>query len=281
MRDFAFGPAVLAGLDLLRRRPLPTLGLALVGVAASFAGSAASVVSTHFVVTTFGRPNAAYVISTATAGVGLLAFLLVMSIIAAAVMRGRGVRLGGDELRLFILSLLVFLALAVVFLAIGVGAAIGTLGGLEAGWKDGVIFVSLGLAVVLVLGLASRLWLAGSMTVHDGRFRLMASWRLTRGRSWKVFGVFLTTLLMAVLVGVAGVLVMAKVLLALGLDTTVTYDPSLAVALKVVIQPARLVHVLLQGLLTGLAVVIQVAPAAYIHRRLAGDPVADQVAVFD
>ncbi|EJL36214.1 hypothetical protein PMI01_01060 [Caulobacter sp. AP07] len=289
MRDFAFGQAVLAGFDLLRRRPLATLGLALVGVVASLAGGLTSVASTYLIMATPSRPATPAVISMVATFANLLAFLVAMSIIAAAVMRaigdgepdGRGRRFGGDEARLFVLSLLTLPALFAVGLAFGVGSALMVLN------RPGVTGISVLTALLTmisataVFGLASRLWLAGPMTAGDGRFRFMASWRLTRGRSWKVFGAFLVTLLMAVGVGVLGNVVLTKVISGLKLTAELTYGPTLALAMMQVIQPTRLVHALLQGLLLGLAVVIQVAPAAYIHRRLAGDPVTDQAAVFD
>ena len=281
MRNFEFGQAVLAGANLLRRRPWAVLGLALVGTLVSFTGRVTAVFSTHFMVAALSRPVSPLVISTTTTFVNLLAFLMVMSVIAGAVLRGGRVKLGGDEGRLFVLSLLAFLALAIVFLAIGVGGAITSIGRLEGGREDGVMFTALALGVILALALASRFSLAGPMTVQDGRLRFMASWRLTREWRWKVCGVFLVTLLMAALIGGLGGFLLIAVITALGLDTSLTFDPSLAVALKAVIRPAGLVHVLFQGLLIGLAVVIQVASLAYIHNRLAGDPVADQAAIFD
>jgi hypothetical protein len=111
--------------------------------------------------------------------------------------------------------------------------------------------------------------------------RFMASWRLTRERSWKIFGVFLVALLMAAVVAGVGGYLLTMTINALKLDISMMYDPSLAVALKAVVKPAVLVNVLFQGLLTGLALVLQIAPSAYIHRQLVGDPVADQAAVFD
>jgi hypothetical protein len=281
MRDFAFGQAVLAGFDLLRRRPWVTLGVALIGMVASLVVQATSIVSTHFMVATIGRPSAPAIINLVAVLTNLLALLMVASIIGPAVMRGGRPRLGGDEARLFILSQLTWLALLIVLLAIGVGAAISSLGGSQPAGKSGVMSLATGVGVILVLGLASRLWLAGPMTVQDGRLRLMASWRLTRGRSWKVFGAFLVALTMAAGVAVLGNMALAKATSGLKLSADLAYDPSLTIALTGIIRPIRLAYGLIQGLLFGLALVIQVAPAAFIRRSLAGDPVSDQAAVFD
>jgi len=281
MRDFAFGPAVVASLDLLRRRPVATLVLALVGVAATLASRVTAVFAGHFMVQHFSQPGAIPVINTASAAVNLLVLLLVISVVAPAIFRGGRIRMGGDELRSFALSMVVLLQLVVILLMICVGAAITATRKLKGGAEDGVMFTALGLGVILAFALASRLSLAGPMTVRDGRMRFMASWRLTRERPWKIFGAFLVTLLMAALVGGGGGFLLNMGTIALKIDASLPYDPSLAVALKAVILPGGLVLVLLQGLLTGLAVVIPTASTAYIHRQLVGDPVADQAAVFD
>lgn len=281
MRDFAFGPAVVAGVDLLRRRPLATLAVVLLGVPAGFAGRVTTVLSSHFMVPAITQPGLVSVINTATTGVNLLVSLLAISVMAAAVSRGGRIRMGGDELRLFVLSLIVFLPLLIVLAAVAIASAITSIGRLAGAWEDGVMFTAMGLGVVVAFALTSRLSLAGPMTVRDGRMRFMASWRLTRQRPWKIFGVFLVTVLMGAVVAGGGGYLLTLAIQALKLDIAMMYDPSLAIALKAVVKPAVLAHVLLQGLLMGLAVVIQIAPAAYIHRQLVGDPVADQVAVFD
>jgi hypothetical protein len=281
MRDFAFGPAVVAGVDLLRRRPLATLAVALLGAVAAFAGRVTTVVGSHFMVPAFTQSGSVSVINTTTTVVNLLVSLLVISVIAAAVSRGGRIRIGGDELRLFVLSLVVFVPLLVAILAAGVAGVITSTARLEGGWKNGVLFAVVIPGVILGLALTSRLSLAGPMTVRDGRMRFMASWRLTRERSWKIFGVFLVALLMAAVVAGVGGYLLTMTINALKLDISMMYDPSLAVALKAVVKPAVLVNVLFQGLLTGLALVLQIAPSAYIHRQLVGDPVADQAAVFD
>lgn len=281
MGDFAFGQAVLAGFDLLRRRPLATLGLALVGAAATLAGRVIAVVSNHYTVAAFTQSESLFAASMATTLLDILVFLLVIAVIAGAVARGGKPRVGGDEVRLFLLSLVVFIALAVVLLAVGVGGGVTAAGRLHGAAEDVVMFTALALGVILASVLTSRLSLAGPLTVRDGRLRFMASWRLTRARRWKVFGVFLVTLLLAGVIGGLGGFLLIKAIAALGLDGSLTYDPSLAVALKAVIRPVVLAHVLLQGLLTGLAVLIPIASAVHICRSLVGDPVADQAAVFD
>jgi hypothetical protein len=133
----------------------------------------------------------------------------------------------------------------------------------------------------MAVALTSRLSLAGPLTVQDGRLRFMASWRLTRVRQWKIHGVFVVTLLIAAAIGGLGTFLLAMAIPALGLDGATKYDPSLVVALTGLVRPVVLAHALLQGLLVGLAMLIPIASAVHICRSLVGDPIADQVAVFD
>ncbi|HWU15564.1 MAG TPA: hypothetical protein VN157_16320 [Caulobacter sp.] len=249
MRDFAFGPAVVAGVDLLRRRPWAILAVALLGAPVTFANRVTAVLSSHLLIPAFTQPASVSVINTATTGVNLLVFLLGVSVMAAAVSRGGRIRMGGDELRLFVLSLTAFLPLLIVLVMIGVAGAITSIGRLTGAGEDGVMFTALGLGVVLALALTSRLSLAGPMTVRDGAMRFMASWRLTRQRPWKIFGVFLVTVLMGAVVAGGGGYLLALAIQALKLDIAMMYDPSLAIALKAVVKPAVLAHVILQGLL--------------------------------
>lgn len=289
MRDFAFGPAVLAGFDLLRRRPWTTLGLALIGVAVSLAGEVISVVSRHFGMGTVSGQGAPAAIDLVSALLILLVLTLGVAVIGTGVMRVVSnaepdrlwPALVGDGARMFLLSLLIMPALFFVMLATALGAAF-----MAQGWPSGAAAAFLPIlftviAATLVLALASRLWLGGPITIRDRRLRFLASWRLTRGRSWKVLGVFTVTLIFAVVVGLLGTAGLAKVKSGLELGDSSVQDPSLIVALMGIVQPLGLGYALLQGLLLGFAVVMQAAPAAYIHRRLAGDPVLDQAAVFD
>lgn len=281
MGDFTFGQAVLAGFDRLRRRPLATLGLAALGAVATFAGRVMAVASSHYTMAALAQKRPLWVASTVTTFVDLLVFLLVIAVMTAAVARGGRVRFGGDELRLSLLSLVVFLALGIILLAVGLGGGVTSAADLNGLSEDVVMFTALALGVILAVVVASRLSLAGPLTVQDGRLRFMASLRLTRAKQWKILGVFLVTLLLAGVIGGLGGFLLATAIPALGLDNSLTYNPSLVVALTGLVRPVVLAHVLLQGLLVGLAVLIPIASAVHICRSLIGDPVADQAAVFD
>ncbi|KQY34383.1 hypothetical protein ASD38_21840 [Caulobacter sp. Root487D2Y] len=285
MADFAFGQAALAPLALLRRRPLATVGLALTGVLISLAGRLASIVANHFALFGGGPPLATPLL----AGLGaLLATGVVVSIVGAAVARAIGadatggglVRLGGDEARLFVLWLLIvpalLMVLVVMFVGAGIGAAIHA-----AGPKLNVLMWSaMAIGALGVFGPVSRLWPAGAMVVRDGRIGLRRAWRLTAPHPWKVYGVYVAAMAAALLVGVGANIVLNRVTQDLPLFTWRSYGAWSAV-LKSGFAPVQLAFLLLQGLLFGLAVILQAAPGAAIYQALAGDRAREQAAAFD
>jgi hypothetical protein len=288
VRDFTFAGAVGAGFDLMRRRPLAALGMAMVGALAGLVGRLSALVSTHHMANRSDQSLPVPTISILAALFNLLTLLLTIVIIGAAVMRAvdesrsgaRPRRFGGDEARLFVLSLLILPAFFGVALVFAVGSALAMSRQGQTGSTPLTLLLTLAAGLV-VSGLASRLWLAGPATIRDGRLRLTASWRLTRGSAWKIYGVFLVAILAGIAIPWGSSLLINRVLVALELHGWQDYGADLGVALLAAIQPQRLVFTLLQGLLLGLAIILQTAPAAYIHARLAGDPVQDQAAVFD
>jgi len=284
--DFGFARAAFAGFDLLRRRPAATLGLALVGVLISFSGRIMTIAYIHFQIFRQASPVANAAFATLFMVVAIMATI---AIIGAAVVRldasptarGFGLRLGGDEARLFVLGLLALPGQLVVLLVMAIGLTIGVAAGVPVGaTQDALMWTSMAVGLVALFGLASRLWPAGAMTVRAGGMRLRGAWRLTRKRPWKIFAVFCLATVMAVLIGVGGNVALNAAVAKLPALQWSAYLPLVA-ALKSGFHPLQLGHLLLQGLIFGLAVVLQAAPAAVILGALAEDRATDQAAVFD
>lgn len=284
MGDFGFARAAFAGFDLLRRRPAATLGLALVGMLISFGGRVMTIVNARV----FQQPSNFAGVAFSMA-LMLVAISATIAIIGAAVCRrdagpdarGLGLRLGGDEARLFVLSLLVVPGLLVVLLVIAIGMTISVAAGVTSGPRqDAIMFPIVAAGLIVMFGLASRLWPAGAMTVRDGEMRLRGAWRLTRKRPWKTFAVFCLVTVIALLIGVGGNIAVNDVARRLPAMRWSAYLPTAAM-LKSAFHPLQLGQLALQGLIFGLGVVLQAAPATVILRALAEDRASDQAAVFD
>jgi len=106
-------------------------------------------------------------------------------------------RLGRDEMRILgVAAVLLSGAGAIGFLAYALGQALARFGAV------GPFLVGLAAAgVVIWLGL--RLSLTAPMSFVEGRIDFARSWRLTRGRGWPLFGMWLLNMVVVIMVWVA------------------------------------------------------------------------------
>ena len=288
MGDFKFWPVALAGAELIRRRPAWTFGLMLVGLVVSVGFGLCLVISLNFQVYHSSR-GPFYSVTWLTMLASGLLVLVTAAIIGAPVMRtlatddhrARRTRFGGDEARLIVLSLLLAPAALIVFAAIILGAAICVTFHMSEVLQNRVITAAVAVGLIVVLVLASRLSLAGPIAVRDGRLRLLESWRLTRPRRWKVFGVFLVATGLAAATAALGTFGVDKAQSALKLSASHNLNPSLLKSILDIFKPESLPSLFLSGVLIGLALILYAAPAAALHRALVGDRGRDQAAVFD
>jgi hypothetical protein len=285
--DFKFWPVALAGVDLIRRRPLVAFGLMSVGMIVSVGFRLCVVISLNLQV--YGDLyrlsfNAAWIMML----VGGLLVLVTAAILQAAVMRAFAAdearfRLGlaGDEARLLVLSLLLAPAALIVLLMMAVGSIFAYAAHAGSAVENGLIIAGAILGILLILGLASRLSLAGPIAIREGRLRLEESWRLTRSRRWKVLGVFLVAMALSVAVAWLGTFGVDMAWRALHLPDSHTLHRVLLTAILNAFRPDSLPPLVLSGGLIGLALILQSAPAAALHRVLIGDRGRSQAAVFD
>jgi hypothetical protein len=285
--DFKFWPIALAGVDLIRRRPLVAFGLMSVGMIVSVGFRLCVVISLNLQV--YGDLyrlsfNAAWIMML----VGGLLVLVTAAIVQAAVIRAFAAdearfRLGlaGDEARLLVLSLLLAPAALIVLLMMAVGSIFAYAAHAGSAVENGLIIAGAILGILLILGLASRLSLAGPIAIREGRLRLGESWRLTRSRRWKVLGVFLVAMALSVAVAWLGTFGVDMAWRALHLPDSHTLHRFLLTAILNAFKPDSLPPLVLSGGLIGLALILQCAPAAALHRVLIGDRGRSQAAVFD
>ncbi len=180
-------------------------------------------------------------------------------------------KISADELRMFLVSLLVIFIFA---MASGIYGAIVVVAANAAGGLHGVVTFVGSIGGVALLGwLAVRLALAGVMTFAEHHFRLVEAWRLTRGQFWRLLLTLGLTILYAILMVISALtlgLILARLTGGLSLmgalaspDLT-NITPVLAVRLLAEL----LLQMAVQALLIVLIFVIFYAPPAAAYRRL-------------
>lgn len=274
--------AVLSGFRLLARRPVAAVfwvllctleSLVVRGIQLVFAQGAAAGRSLPVMALTTGVANVV---------IGLLVFVVVAAAVMRAVMRpddraAAWPSFGGGELRLLVL------AIPVQLVGILLGSAlIGlTINYLNTDPRQ-ISAPSIGAAVLVLAVLGARLALAAPLTIARRRLTLRESVVLTRGRYFQLAGILATVGVMAMLIDLSGHFardLMANLLHAdrpPGLLGSSSLPEALAAAFPLGQLPIRL----LSGVTHAVATVVQIAPLAYVCRRLT-DTSSDQAAVFD
>lgn len=210
----------------------------------------------------------------------LPAGLAVQAVLAAAVYRAilrpsessyGYLRLGSDEMRLAVLTLIYFLltALAVV--------AVVLVGGIAAGvaysvMGSPVIGVALGLFFLGLLFFAAvRLSLAPVMTFAEERITVFESWRLTKGQFWKLVGAYALAIASVVVVlMLATVIFMAIAAIAAGGDIAAVatiFTPDLSSVGSYFTVP-MIAYTIFGAFLNAFYYAVLVAPAAVAYREL-------------
>ena len=303
MQQFSATDAALAGFRLARERP-KTIGVwTLIMGALSFAVSAVAALTFGDKLTAMAEkladksdPQAGL---TAMSGmwplfVGATLYVLATNAILLAginrlVLRpndsaGAYLRLGADELRQAAAQALLYVVLFGVYLVGGVGAVmVGGIGAAIGGAPLGVL-----LGVVAFIGvlaglvfLSVRLSFVSTLAFDTRRIDLGASWTLTQGRFWPLFGTYVIAMVLAAVVylllfvmiaavGAIGALAMGGGLASVG--DALQHETN---SISSVLSPAGVISSLLSGLTAVLLSLIVSAPAPTIYAQLRGRDVAD------
>jgi hypothetical protein len=192
-------------------------------------------------------------------------------------------RLGADELRLILLNILIFI-LTLVFTAILTCVAAAAMWAAHRfvpdPWTGWAIFLVVVLAFCLAIVIPIRLSLAPAMTFAEKNIRIFESWRLTRGRFWKMLGMWLLTLFFVIVVAIGFSVIRNIVLFSVGgasgafgqlaaLEHAEDVGKVIA-TLQKALGPLILVLVAIQGLVDAILRVIAVSPSAAAYAALSG-----------
>ena len=226
--DFSVTEASLAGFRVVGRRPLSALVWALVWMVFAYGGLALLFMyaAPSFQAALSGVPHPGDDPKHAMMAVFQLEmtlvrliwpFALLMWLVAvvlqAAVFRAvieprkRGfayLRLGGDELRLAVLSIVLVILWIIycVALSLAGGAAIAASAHLEQPWRGLAVAAVVIVAICLTITILVRLSLAAPMTFARKRLQIFDSWGVTSGRFWALVGVILMIAILAIAISI-------------------------------------------------------------------------------
>lgn len=245
MKTFSIMDAAVEPFRLVGRRPLSTVvwglvmmapGLMAIGAAAPLLGELAAsgafspeaLEAAEADALPFGGDMAAMMQfqlwSNLAQLLGLLAWVVVTAAIIRGVFAGRKgeraffLRVGMAELQVAVVGLAVgigflFVALLAILLAVGIGFAVWQLGD---PWRW-LLCIALGVTVFLGLMLLwGRLSLLAPASIHYRTFAFEEGWKLGRGKTWSLLGLWIVLILIGIVVGMAFTILFLTVIMAVG-----------------------------------------------------------------
>lgn len=191
-------------------------------------------------------------------------------------------RLGMDEVRVLVVSLVLFIVftilMGVVFGIVGAVGGMAVAGEAPALWLVVVLLVCA--AIALFIWLAVRLSLAIPITMAERRIAIFDSFGVTKGRFWPLLGMALLAGVMSLVVGLLGSLVFMPVRLMTGnLEGLAALEGE---SLPIILQaawPAIAAWVVINAIMSALQVAVVYAPFSAAYRDIKG--AQPNAAVFD
>ena len=182
-------------------------------------------------------------------------------------------RVGGDEARLLLLSVIYFFiaiggTFVVTFVAALLGEGAAAVGGPLGRLLGLVIFLG---AIGFLFFAAIRLSLAGPMTFAERRLRVFASWRLTKGNFWRLFGAYLLAVVLLIVVFLLGLIIYAAIAAIISggdLASAGAIMQPQAKSLGALLSPVMTVYLLFAALFGALQNAVLYAPSAIAYREL-------------
>ena len=186
-------------------------------------------------------------------------------------------RLGMDEVRVFVVSLVLSLVLGFGF---GLGGAIifGILGAITAMMGDnaaigGILIAIAAIAFVcLIIWVAVRLCLALPITVAERRIAIFDSWKLTKGRFWGLFGMMILAYVLCVVVQILLSIILIPILFFVsgGFENLASLETMQPMEIMQTMAPLAITVLLFAAIVSALQLAIMYAPFASAYMGITG-----------
>lgn len=212
--------------------------------------------------------------------------LVVTSVLTAAIARAilrpsdsafGYMRLSMDEVRVFVVTLVVLLALFAIYLGciIGVGVLIGIAAAIGQAWSGLLVAAGIVATICLMAWLAVRWSLAVPITVAERRMAFFDSFGVTKGHFWPMLGMAILAVIMALVIGLLSLVVIAPLTMMSGASMfagVASDDPAAMFEAYRTFNPWMIGTALLNAGVYALTVSILYAPFSAAYRDLKGLP---------
>lgn len=301
MPQFNATDAIFFGFRVIQRDPLLMIAIAVLIAAVSIVGTVATAQEIADFITgleAFSQPDpdadpsvvfaqfaevyGGYFGSPKVLGV-LIVSILVSLVAQAAILRAlvldrregwvMGLQIGGDELRVLIVSIAVWILVGLTYAAAVVALIVvgGVLSAVSPALGVLVAFVGIIVCMLAVALVAVRFSAAAPASVGEKKFVVFGSWRITKGRMWGLLGAYVILFFIAVVAYLFVYVVMsfaapAATGVASGM-TTVGSAEEMAASLQ---TPGYIFVTVLSSILSVVLIAAWSGVGAYAYRMLGG-----------
>lgn len=182
-------------------------------------------------------------------------------------------RLGMDEVRVLVVSVVLFLVITVVMVVLSgiIGVVIGMTVAAEAPAMWLLVVLLVLAAIALLVWLLVRLSLAIPITMAERRIAIFDSFAVTKGRFWPLLGMALLAWVMSIVVNLLGSLVAMPLQLATGgLTGLADLDGQNLPAILQAAWPAIVGWIVINAILYALQIAVLYAPFSAAYRDIKG-----------
>lgn len=192
-------------------------------------------------------------------------------------------RLGMDEVRIFVVTLVLTIVVVVGLLVLAAlaGVVTGFAGSASTGAGVGVGILAFLAVFAVAVFFGIRLSLAVPITFAEKRIAIFDSWRLTKGHFWPLLGMGLIAVVMVIIINILGSLVTLPLTLAFGgINQIAALEGADMATVMRTMAPAIIVYVISTSIVSALQLAVLYSPFAAAYRDIKGVSRPDTAETF-